>query len=101
MQNLLGLWPALHIVIKGDRGTSRPQVAKNIIAALKHHNRVCAIYIDDVPNMLLKKMRTMKMKDSFPVLTSLRLFHDSNYINAPPFLIHSWGDLHHDCKHSP
>jgi F-box-like len=84
MQNALNLWPALPIVIRGRRGMSRPQVANNIIAALKHHNRVCDIDIDDILNTLLQKIWTMRMKNSFPLLTSLRLNHSSGNINAPP-----------------
>jgi hypothetical protein len=84
MQSMLDLWPALPIVIQGNRGMLRPQVANNIIAALEHHNRVCDIDMNYVPNMLLKKIRTMKMKDPFPVLTRLSLEHSSKDINAPP-----------------
>jgi hypothetical protein len=84
MKNTLDLWPDLPIVLKGYRGMSQPQFTNNIIVALKHHNRVCDIYIEDIQNTLLKKIRAMKMKDPFPVLTSLRLFNSSQNRNALP-----------------
>jgi hypothetical protein len=81
VQNALDIWPELPIVISGRRGMSRPQAAKNIVAALRQHNRVVKIDIDNIPNLTLKRMRTMKMKNPFSALTFLWLH--SERMNAP------------------
>jgi len=81
VQNTLDIWPELPIVISGRRGMSKLQDANNLIAALKQHNRVVKIDMNDIPNSFLKRMRAMKMKNPFSALTSLRLF--SKQINAP------------------
>jgi hypothetical protein len=79
--NALDIWPELPIVVSGGPGMSKPQDATNIIAALKQHNRVVKININEIPNTFLKRMRAMKMKNPFSALTSLRL--RSTRLNAP------------------
>src|SRR6267142_2038486 len=81
VQNTLDIWPELPIVISGRRGMSKPKHAKNIIAALKQHNRVAKIDMNDIPNSFLKRMRAMEMSNPFSALSSLRLF--PRQINAP------------------
>jgi hypothetical protein len=73
------IWPEFPILIHSCHGI--PQDANNIIAALKRHTRVRTIDMDDIPNSFLKRMREMKMKNSFSALTYLRLI--STQINAP------------------
>jgi len=58
IQNLLDIWPELPIVISSGRGMSKWQDANNIIAALKQHNRVGKIDLDDIPNSFLKRKNT-------------------------------------------
>jgi len=43
----------------------------DVVVALKQHDRVCKITIDDIPNLLLKKFGTMKKP--FPALSYLHL----------------------------
>jgi hypothetical protein len=81
VQNMLDIWPELPIVISCGRGASKLQDADNILAALKKHNRVRKIYVDNMANSFSEKIRAMEMEDPFPVLTSLQLH--STQINAP------------------
>jgi hypothetical protein len=76
----LDIWPPLPIYIHASHsgGNSRLRGVNNIVAALKQQNRVCVIWIDGVPNSLLKKSVVMK---PFPTLTSLSLW--SNDEKAP------------------
>jgi F-box-like len=83
VQNMLDIWPVLPIVISGDLGMSGPHDANNIIAALKQHNRVVEISIDDVPNLLLTRMEAMEMSP-FSALTSLRLLSTQKDAPALP-----------------
>ena len=62
MQSMLDLWPALPIVIQGNRGMSRSQGANNIIAALEHHNRVCDINIINITNTTNPKLEGLQVK---------------------------------------
>jgi hypothetical protein len=74
-QNMLDVWPQLPIVIRPDHNhprMSRPQDTRNIIAALKLHNRVCKIYFwYYIPNLLLRKIGAIT--EPFPALTHLEL----------------------------
>jgi len=92
VQNTLDFWPELPIVIHSRRGMSQRQDANNLIAALKQHNRVAKIDMKDIPNTFWKRMRAMKMKNPYSVLTYLRLH--SEKINAPAV------DPHHVCERS-
>jgi hypothetical protein len=75
MQNMLDVWPQLPIVVRPDPNhplKSRPQDTRNIIAALKLHNRVCEIdFCHWIPNLLLRK--TGAITEPFPALTHLKL----------------------------
>jgi len=62
---------------------SKPQDTRNIVAALKQHNRVRKIYIDGIPNTLWNKIRAVKKRDPFSALTSLQL---SSKNSNPPTL---------------
>jgi hypothetical protein len=81
VQKALNIWPELPIVISGRLGTSKRQDAHNIIAALRQYNRVCEIYMNDIPNSLLTRIGAMEMSNPFSALTSLQL--SSMEINAP------------------
>jgi hypothetical protein len=71
----------LPIVIHSRSGTSEPQDATNIVAALKQHNRVVKIDMWDIQNLFLRRMRAMEMKGPFSALTYLWLI--STKVNAP------------------
>ena len=70
--NTLDIWPALPIVIY-TRGMVFNEDATNIIAALRHHNRVCKIYYynEQSRDSLLKEFAAIG--EPFPALTSLYL----------------------------
>jgi F-box-like len=84
VQNALDIWPELPIVINDRLGTSKRQDANNIIAALKQHNRVVEISIDDIPNLLLTRMGAMEMSNPFSALTSLQLLSTQKDAPALP-----------------
>ena len=69
----LDIWPELPIVIDAQDMQSKDDVT-NIIAALRHHNRVCKIYYSNVQieDSLLKAF--VAMDEPFPLLTSLELY---------------------------
>ena len=69
----LDIWPALPIVIVALDRRYKEDVT-NVIAALRHHNRVCRIYFSDVQfqDSLLKEFAAID--EPFPALTSLELF---------------------------
>ena len=69
----LDIWPALPIVIEAWNIQSKEDVT-NIIAALRHHNRVCKIDYynhEEFQDLLLKEF--VAIDEPLPVLTSLRL----------------------------
>ncbi|KAI0288898.1 hypothetical protein BC826DRAFT_650827 [Russula brevipes] len=69
---MLGIWPALPIVIEDSLGpVSRVKGADNIIAALGHRDRVRSIELQ-IPNSVLNRF-TAAMKEPFPELTYLDL----------------------------
>jgi hypothetical protein len=82
VQKSLEIWPELPIVVKGHRGMSKLQESNNIIAALKQHNRVCKIDIDEIPNTCLKEIWTMVI--TIPALTSLLLGSQNDDAPALP-----------------
>ena len=69
------IWPELPIIMWATiptSGRSRSQGVNIIIAALRQQcNRVCQMYIKDIPNSLLKKFAAIKTP--FPALTHLAL----------------------------
>ena len=73
---LLDIWPALPIVICPDFywWTGISKVTENVIAALKHRDRVCRISLDDfpIPSQKLETFLEM-MRYPFPALTDLKL----------------------------
>jgi len=76
---MLDIWPALPIVLNIllFYTTSPLSCTTNIIFALQQHNRIYKIYIEGVPNLLLKEFAAMQ--ESFLTELSLR----SNDKNAP------------------
>ena len=77
----LGIWPAFPIVIdcRYYWRSIQPRGEGNVIAALKHPDRVCSITLD-VPGPQLEPVTTV-MQVSFPVLTHLHI--NSRDGNAP------------------
>jgi hypothetical protein len=84
VQNTLDIWPELPIVIRADCRSARRQTANNIIAPLTRHNRVGKIYMVNIPNLLVKKIRAMTMEDPFLVLTFLLLHSKIEDVPALP-----------------
>jgi F-box-like len=72
VRRMLNIWPALPIVIIVHVRKLQQCMMGDIIAALEQHNRVCEIYIEDIPNQLLTKFAAMS--EPFPVLTNLGLW---------------------------
>jgi hypothetical protein len=74
VKKLLDIWPPLPIYIYADHPARKPPLrgVTNLVAALKQQNRVWGIWIEGVPNSLLKKSAAMNLK-SFPALTRLVL----------------------------
>ena len=68
----LDIWPALPIVIESENIQSKEDET-NIIAALRHHNRVCKIfyYNEEFQDSLLKEFAAID--EPFPALVSLEL----------------------------
>jgi len=80
----LGIWPELPIVIAAENRDMQPKEdVTNIIAALRHHNRVCKIYSHHglFQDLLLKEFAAID--EPFPALTSLRL---ASYAQNVPVL---------------
>ena len=71
VKKMLDIWPTLPIVISAGRTESQWLGMADVVVALKQHDRVCKITIDDIPNLLLKKFGTMKKP--FPALSYLHL----------------------------
>ena len=82
VKKLLDIWPPLPIYINALHPARKSKLPlrgiTNLMAALKQYNRVRVIWINGVPNSLLKKSVAMK---PFPALTSLDLL--SNDAKAP------------------
>ena len=66
----LDIWPALPIVISAI-GVQSKEGATNVIAALRHHNRVCKIHYHQFQESLLEEFAAID--EPFPALTSLVL----------------------------
>lgn len=67
----LDVWPALPIVIDSVAARMQPQDMGNIIAALKQHDRVSKIKIQNIPNSLFSIFAAMKKP--FLSLTELKI----------------------------
>ena len=83
---MLDIWPELPLVTQTHFESSRRLGAANVIAAFKQHDRVYRIFIDHIPNSLLKKCAAMKKP--FPVLKFLdiRSDHDNSPVLPDSFL---------------
>ena len=80
----LEIWPELPIVIDVDGSPSQVN-ATNVIAALRHHNRVCKIYYDNLQHQdspLLTEFAAID--ESFPALTALILIADGQNVPVLP-----------------
>ena len=87
VKELLGIWPALPIVIHDCQFGGRPWLTienvDRIIAALGHRDRVCQINLfDSIPHSLLEQITGM-MQESFPALTHLFLVSKAEIGPAP------------------
>ncbi|KAH9976929.1 hypothetical protein BJV74DRAFT_168211 [Russula compacta] len=80
---MLGIWPAFPFIILHHENLSpffisvadeiwRAQRIDNIIAALKHHERICQITVSHVSSWVLGRLAE-GMCQPFPMLTSLQL----------------------------
>ena len=77
-RKMVDIWPALPIVIWNNvdsESTLLVEGAENIVAALEHNDRVCEIFLEGIPNWLLKRLAEV-MEGPFPSLTSLVLLSD-------------------------
>ena len=79
----LSIWPIFPINIEYSYSGSEigPRGADNVIAALKHPNRVCDVSLD-TKGLQLGQMVTVMMKP-FPVLTRLYIRSDDTSRNLP------------------
>jgi hypothetical protein len=89
VREMLDIWPALPIVIRGD--SDLPLQAKgsdNIIAALRHSDRVCQINLSDILCKLLGRIQAA-IQEPFPVLTDLAIwsFGNSGLCSLIPFWV--------------
>ena len=81
---MLDIWPTTLPIIVGYCSDFFPQRGTdNVIAALEHRARVCAIDLWDVPNSLLERFVAMA-REPFPTLTSLLLDSDNQWAPAIP-----------------
>ena len=67
----LDIWPMVPIVVDFAAFGKRPRGMRIIVAALKQHNRVYSINLQNIPNSLLKKF--VVLRNPFPRLTKLRI----------------------------
>ena len=81
----LDIWPVLPIFLNTNGAESREDM-NNVIAALRHHNRVCRIYFSiRLKVSLLEEFAAMD--EPFPALTTLWLFSSRH---NPPVLPESF-----------
>jgi len=68
----LDIWPELPIVIHvDDHNICQPPSVTDVISMLKLHDRVCKVFIDNVPNPFLEEIATTS--EPFPTLIELEL----------------------------
>jgi hypothetical protein len=79
VKETLHVWPELPLLICSFSQSIRPRHVMNFIAALEEHSRVYDVYIDYVPNSLLRGFAAME--NPFPEIT--RLFLRSVTTTAP------------------
>jgi hypothetical protein len=92
VREMLDIWPPLRIFIWAGDSTLRPILdVDNIIASLKHNDRICQIVLHEVPKLLLEKVSAALMQKSFPSLTNLELVsrpswgHGTGFVVPGPF----------------
>jgi len=70
-REMLDIWPKLPIVIRVSGGIGNE--IGDVIAALKHHDRVCEIHVDTYASDYKLRPLVEAMQDTFPALTALHL----------------------------
>jgi hypothetical protein len=75
VKTMLGIWPALPILVRVVTKTGGSRDMTNVVAALEEHNRVCHINIQGIPNSLFTAMER-----PFPVLKSISLSSDDETV---------------------
>jgi len=80
----LEIWPELPIVIDATDLKSKEDVA-TVIAALRHHNRVCQIYYfnEELQDPLLEEF-VAAIDEPFPALITLRLYSSAQNMPVLP-----------------
>jgi len=84
LTEMLDIWPALPVVIQANffRTTQQVDGADNVIAAMRHNDRICEVTLMGVPSSLLASERFAAVtQEPFPALTHLDLLSDVD--NAP------------------
>ena len=76
------VWPPLPIVIRAYSDTTCD--VGNIVAGLEHNDRICEMYIIDIPSSGREKVLAA-LQRPFPALTSLRFVFLSQKENVPVF----------------
>ena len=84
-RDMLDLWPPLPLVILTNPFLYRYAIQNvdNIVAVLKHRNRVCRIHIMDMSSSHFKTVLAA-MQEPFPELTSLILWTDEKTMTVLP-----------------
>ena len=84
-KDMLDIWPALPILVYGFRHylSSPTEGMDNILAALKHSNRIHKIELVNLYSPQLEKVLET-MQDSFPKLTELRLWSNDETTSVIP-----------------
>jgi hypothetical protein len=77
----LDVWPLLPIVVWGDDHEICGM--NNIIAALKHNDRICQLDLVDIPGLQLENVLAT-MQQPFPVLTHLQLWPKGETVSVIP-----------------
>jgi len=80
---MLDIWPKLPIVIRVS-GIIEDEI-DDVIAALKHHDRVCGIHLTDVSDYGLEPLMEA-IQDMSPALTDLHLDLGS-VLSTVPFVL--------------
>lgn len=70
VREMLSIWRPLPICIWAHGSILD---VDNIVASLKHNDRICQIVLHRVPNLLLEAISTALTQGSFPALTNLEL----------------------------
>jgi hypothetical protein len=79
----LDVWPALPIRVRDQGPISE---LDNIIAVLEYNDRICEVFLREVPNSLLERVYAALMQEPFPVLTQLEL--QARYDATTPAAVH-------------